>query len=82
MLRGLLGGIATCCIPLICVMPSLLKEGGPLAVGGFYGAVLLQLERMAQPRRVYGKILKNIIEVISLRLLKDYSHSVGRCFYL
>ena len=66
MLRGLLGGIATCCIPLIC----------------FLGAVLLQLERMAQPRRVYGKILKNIIEVISLRLLKDYSHSVGRCFYL
>ena len=56
MLRGLLGGIATCCIPLICVAPSLLKEGGPLAVGGFYGAVLLQLERMAQPRRVYGVI--------------------------
>ncbi len=45
-----------CCIPLICVAPSLLKEGGPLAVGGFYGAVLLQLERMAQPRRVYGVI--------------------------
>ena len=59
MLRGLLGGIAIFfAFPLICVAPSLLKEGGPLAVGGFYGAVLLQFERMAQPRRVYGVIYK------------------------
>ena len=44
--------------PLICVAPPLLKGGGPLAVVGFYGAVLLQHERMAQPRRVYGEIYK------------------------
>ena len=60
MLRGLLGGIATCCIPLICVVSPLSKGGGPLAVVGFYGAVLLQHERMAQPRRVYGVVYKNI----------------------
>ena len=58
-------------LPLICVMPSLLKEGGPLAVGGFYGAVLLQLERMAQPRRVYGEIYKKYIPYKSPLLKGD-----------
>ena len=40
-------------------------------MGGFYGAVLLQHERMAQPRRVYSEIYKKYIPYKSPLLKGD-----------